>query len=156
MYQRLLAARTYRSGSMTLRQVHFAVTDLELHSSFVPGGPETVFERERAVAARTLVMQPLPEDRFLACFSHIFAGGYSAGYFSYKVRARRGQGQGQGQGQSRGGAALLMLRWASLLAVRRASPVPLARRSSGCVPVPVRVTLCAVGRGVERRRVLGL
>ncbi|RMZ53333.1 hypothetical protein APUTEX25_004821 [Auxenochlorella protothecoides] len=63
LYQRLLAARTYRSGSMTLRQVHFALLDLDLHTNFVPR------------AGR---------DRFLCGFSHIFAGGYSAGYFSYK------------------------------------------------------------------------
>jgi oligopeptidase A len=84
LFARLLAARTYRSGSMTLRQVHFAVTDLELHSNYAPGGAESVFDRERAVEARTLVMPPLPEDRFLCGFSHIFAGGYSAGYYSYK------------------------------------------------------------------------
>ena len=38
----------------------------------------------QAVAARTLAMPPFPDDRFLCAFSHIFAGGYSAGYFSYK------------------------------------------------------------------------
>ena len=40
---------------------------------------ESVFERDQAVAQRTTVMPPLPEDRFLCSFSHIFAGGYSAG-----------------------------------------------------------------------------
>ena len=40
---------------------------------------ESVFERDQAVARRTTVMPPLPEDRFLCSFSHIFAGGYSAG-----------------------------------------------------------------------------
>jgi len=84
LYQRLLAAKTYRAGSMTLRQLHFACTDLELHSSYVPGGEESVFDRERKVAERTTVMAPLPEDRFLCGFSHIFAGGYAAGYYSYK------------------------------------------------------------------------
>lgn len=84
LYQKLLAARTYRSGSMTLRQIHFACTDLELHSRYTPGGEETIFDRERKVGARTTVMPSLPEDRFLCGFSHIFAGGYSAGYYSYK------------------------------------------------------------------------
>jgi oligopeptidase A len=84
LYQRLLAARTFRSGTMTLRQLHFASTDLELHSRFVPGQGETVFDREKKIAAKTTVMAPLPEDRFLCGFSHIFAGGYSAGYYSYK------------------------------------------------------------------------
>lgn len=84
LYQRLLAAKTYRAGSMTLRQLHFACTDLELHSKYIPGGEESVFDRERKVAERTTVMTPLAEDRFLCGFSHIFAGGYAAGYYSYK------------------------------------------------------------------------
>lgn len=66
-------------------QIHFATVDLELHSKFRPGGPETVFDADRRLARRTMVMPPLPEDRFLCGFSHIFAGGYSAGYYSYKV-----------------------------------------------------------------------
>ncbi|GAB4814977.1 hypothetical protein N2152v2_002023 [Parachlorella kessleri] len=84
LYQRLLAARTYRSGSQSLRQVHFATLDLDLHSRFTPGQGETVFDRDRKVAEKTTVLPPLPEDRFLCGFSHIFAGGYSAGYYSYK------------------------------------------------------------------------
>lgn len=69
---------------MTLRQLHFASTDLELHARFTPGGEESIFDRERVVAQRTTVMPPLPEDRFLCGFSHIFAGGYASGYYSYK------------------------------------------------------------------------
>lgn len=84
LYQKLLAARTYRSGSMTLRQVHFATTDLELHARFTPGEGETIFEREAKIAKNTTVIAPLATDRFLCGFSHIFAGGYSAGYYSYK------------------------------------------------------------------------
>ena len=84
LYQKLLAARTYRSGTMTLRQLHFACTDLELHARYTPGAGETVFDRERKVAEKTAVLHPLPEDRFLCGFSHIFAGGYAAGYYSYK------------------------------------------------------------------------
>lgn len=84
MYQKLVAAKNFRAGSMSLRQLHFASIDLDLHSTFVPGGEESVFDRERKVAQRTTVMQPHPDDRFLCSFSHIFAGGYAAGYFSYK------------------------------------------------------------------------
>ena len=43
-----------------------------------------MFDRDRAVAVRTSVMAPNPEDRFLCSFGHIFAGGYAAGYYSYK------------------------------------------------------------------------
>ncbi|MEW5309432.1 MAG: hypothetical protein WDW38_001321 [Sanguina aurantia] len=84
LFTRLSAAKTFRSGTMMLRQIHFSSIDLDLHSRFVPGGGQTVFERDQALAAKTQVMPPFPEDRFLCAFSHIFAGGYSAGYFSYK------------------------------------------------------------------------
>jgi oligopeptidase A len=57
---------------------------LELHARVVPGQGESVFDVDRRVAKKTTILAPLPEDRFLCGFSHIFAGGYSAGYFSYK------------------------------------------------------------------------
>lgn len=84
MYQKLLAARTFRSATMMLRQIHFSMTDLELHSRYAPGGETSIFDVDRKIAEKTMVMPPLPEDRFLCSFSHIFAGGYSAGYYSYK------------------------------------------------------------------------
>ncbi|PNW73795.1 hypothetical protein CHLRE_13g572900v5 [Chlamydomonas reinhardtii] len=84
LFSRLKAAKNYRSGTMMLRQLHFSCVDLELHSRFVPGQGKTVFDVDQEVASRTLVRQPLPEDRFLCTFSHIFAGGYAAGYYSYK------------------------------------------------------------------------
>jgi len=84
LYKRLKAAKTFRSGTMMLRQIHFSSIDLELHARFTPGQGESVFDRDQAVASRTMVMPPFPEDRFLCSFSHIFAGGYSAGYYSYK------------------------------------------------------------------------
>merc|ERR1719231_1586395 len=71
-----------------MRQLHFALTDLNLHSlaAFDPdeGGADAIFALERTVAEKTCVVMPLPEDRFLCGFAHIFAGGYSAGYYSYK------------------------------------------------------------------------
>src|SRR5262249_55356498 len=67
-----------------LRQLYFAFTDLELHHRWRPDGPESPFDVQRHVAERTTVLPPLPEDRFLCSFSHIFAGGYAAGYYSYK------------------------------------------------------------------------
>jgi oligopeptidase A len=84
LFEKLLAARTYRSGSDTLRQLYFGFTDLALHADFDPRGAGTAFDVQRRIAARTTVMPPLPEDRFLCSFSHIFAGGYAAGYYSYK------------------------------------------------------------------------
>ena len=85
LFDKIVAAKNYRAASAMLRQLHFATVDLELHSSYEPGGAESLVELNRRVAVTTSVLPPLPEDRFLCSFSHIFAGGYSAGYFSYKV-----------------------------------------------------------------------
>ncbi|MFM7426283.1 MAG: M3 family metallopeptidase, partial [Elainella sp.] len=82
-YQKLLAARTYMSGSVMLRQIHFSWVDLELHHRYRPGG-ETPEQVRRRIAETTTVIPPLPEDAFLCAFGHIFAGGYAAGYYSYK------------------------------------------------------------------------
>jgi oligopeptidase A len=83
-YQKLLAARTFMAGSATLRQVHFALTDLRLHSQWTPDGGESPDQLRRQIAATTTVIEPIAEDAFLCAFSHIFAGGYAAGYYSYK------------------------------------------------------------------------
>ncbi|MEM9512561.1 MAG: M3 family metallopeptidase, partial [Cyanobacteria bacterium P01_E01_bin.48] len=83
-YQKLLAARTYMSGTGMLRQLHFSAIDLELHHTYQPGSDETVQDVRARVARTTTVLPPLPEDAFLCSFGHIFAGGYSAGYYSYK------------------------------------------------------------------------
>jgi oligopeptidase A len=83
-YQRLLAARTFMNGSGTLRQVYFSTVDIELHHRYQPGGNESIAELRDRIAQSTTVLKPLPEDAFLCSFGHIFAGGYSAGYYSYK------------------------------------------------------------------------
>ncbi|KAG7554818.1 Peptidase M3A/M3B catalytic domain [Arabidopsis suecica] len=84
VYKKLLAARTFRAGSLSLRQLKFATVDLELHTKYMPGGTETIYDVDQRVSIKTQVIPPLPEDRFLCSFSHIFAGGYAAGYYSYK------------------------------------------------------------------------
>ncbi len=88
LFEKLTAARNFRAASMMLRQLTFGMTDMQLHSGFVPPQPgqpgETVIDVQRRVAQVTSILQPLPEDRSLCTFSHIFAGGYSAGYYSYK------------------------------------------------------------------------
>ncbi len=68
----------------TLRQLHFAITDLRLHSNIDIDQGKTSDEIRREIAKQTTVIPPIQEDQFLCCFSHIFAGGYSAGYYSYK------------------------------------------------------------------------
>jgi len=83
-YQKLLAARTFMGGSATLRQVHFALTDLRLHSVWSPESGQSPEQLRRELARTTAVLEPIDDDAFLCAFSHIFAGGYSAGYYSYK------------------------------------------------------------------------
>ena len=82
LFERVCAARIYRAGSATLRQVYLSTLDLELHHRM--GVDETPQAVQRRIAANNSVLQPLPEDRFLCSFSHIFSGGYAAGYYSYK------------------------------------------------------------------------
>lgn len=84
LFEKICKARTYRAGSQMLRQIQFGLVDLELHHRFDPNGEETIFDVENRISEQTAVMPPLPENRFLCAFSHIFAGGYSAGYYSYK------------------------------------------------------------------------
>ena len=67
-----------------LRQLHFSLVDLELHHRYQPGGAEKPTDVRRRLAKTTTVLSPLPEDGFLCSFGHIFAGGYAAGYYSYK------------------------------------------------------------------------
>jgi oligopeptidase A len=81
LFDKIVAARIYRAGSATLRQVYFATLDLDLHRA---SRAESVLDLQRRVASGNTVIPPLPEDRFLCSFSHIFAGGYAAGYYSYK------------------------------------------------------------------------
>ena len=83
-FAKLLKNRTFNCGIATLRQLHFAITDLRLHSNIDKNKGKTADEIRREVAELTTVIAPIKEDQFLCCFSHIFAGGYSAGYYSYK------------------------------------------------------------------------
>lgn len=83
-FAKLQAARTFMGGAATLRQVHFALTDLRLHSQWTPECGRTPEQLRREIATTTTVLEPIEEDAFLCSFGHIFAGGYSAGYYSYK------------------------------------------------------------------------
>lgn len=85
LFQKLLASKTFRAGGLMLRQIQVGLVDLELHEKWDPeSGDITPFDIQAEVAEKTSVMKPLKEDQFLCSFSHIFAGGYAAGYYSYK------------------------------------------------------------------------
>jgi len=84
MVHKLRAAKNYRAASQMLRQLKFAMGDLALHDATFDPHTDSAFARLEAVGERTSIVPSLPEDRFLCSFAHIFAGGYAAGYFSYK------------------------------------------------------------------------
>ena len=84
LFDRMYAARNFQSGMQTVRQLEFALFDLHLHYDFDPDGAETALQLLEAVRARIAVVVPPPYNRFPNNFSHIFAGGYAAGYYSYK------------------------------------------------------------------------
>ena len=84
LFAKLTAARNFRAASMMLRQLHFGMIDMYLHHHFDPTSNESLFDVQRRIAERTSVLPPLPEDRMLCSFQHIFSGGYAAGYYSYK------------------------------------------------------------------------
>ncbi len=83
-FKKLLSNKTFNAGLSTLRQVYFALTDLKLHASWDNSYSISPDELRKQIALNTTVLPPLKEDQSLCSFSHIFSGGYSAGYYSYK------------------------------------------------------------------------
>jgi oligopeptidase A len=82
LFDRMIAARNFQSGMQTLRQIEFALFDMRIHSEKdASGNIQRVIDEVRAEVA---VLVPPSFNRFQHTFSHIFAGGYSAGYYSYK------------------------------------------------------------------------
>ena len=85
LFEKVKAAKMFQSGLQMMRQLFFGSIDMELYSeNYDPYGKVTPFEVQQNLAKKFTVIPPLPEDRFLCSFGHIFAGGYSAGYYSYK------------------------------------------------------------------------
>ena len=84
LFQKLRRSKTFRAATIMLRQLQLGMTDMSLHYGFDPNGSESPFDVERRVLSITSLLPPLPESRFLCSFGHIFAGGYAAGYYSYK------------------------------------------------------------------------
>jgi oligopeptidase A len=84
LFDKVVAARTYRSGSNMVRQLEFGMIDMALHHNHDPAGSESALDVRKRIAELTSVLPVLPEDRFLCGFGHIFSGGYAAGYYSYK------------------------------------------------------------------------
>jgi oligopeptidase A len=82
LFDKMLAAKNFQSGLQTLRQIEFSLFDMLLHTEH---DPEDDFMPLLAqVRKEVAVIQPPPFSRTAHTFSHIFAGGYAAGYYSYK------------------------------------------------------------------------
>ena len=84
LYDKMIAAKNFQSGLQMLRQVEFSLFDMHLHFDYDPNGTKSVADVLAEVRHRVAVVIPPPFNRFQNSFSHVFAGGYAAGYYSYK------------------------------------------------------------------------
>ncbi|MGQ0546173.1 MAG: M3 family metallopeptidase [Betaproteobacteria bacterium] len=84
LFERMVAAKNFHSGLAMLRQIEFAVFDMRLHAEHDPAAPRAALELLDEVRRRVAVLHPPAYNRFPNSFSHIFGGGYAAGYYSYK------------------------------------------------------------------------
>lgn len=84
LLDKMLAAKNFQSGLQMIRQIEFSLFDFRLHTEYSPQAPKTAQEVLSEVRAQVAVITPPAFNRFENSFSHIFAGGYAAGYYSYK------------------------------------------------------------------------
>ena len=85
LFEKMRAAKNFQSGMQMLRQIEFSLFDMLLHSRFDPAaGEQGILQLLEAVRREVAVLSPPEWNRFANSFSHIFAGGYAAGYYSYK------------------------------------------------------------------------
>jgi oligopeptidase A len=84
LFDKMLAAKNFQSGMQTARQIEFALFDMHLHYDFDPTAGGTALQLLNQIRQRVAVVIPPAFNRFPNNFSHIFAGGYAAGYYSYK------------------------------------------------------------------------
>ena len=84
LYDKLLAAKNFQSAMGMMRQLEFSLFDFRIHQEYQPGNPRLVSDILNQVRSQTAVVPIVAYNRFQHSFSHIFAGGYGAGYYSYK------------------------------------------------------------------------
>ncbi|MGD9391400.1 MAG: oligopeptidase A [Chromatiales bacterium] len=84
LYERMIEAKNFQSAMQMMRQLEFALFDFRLHMEYDPEKGGRVLEFAEAVRDQVAVVRPPEWNRFAHGFSHIFAGGYAAGYYSYK------------------------------------------------------------------------
>ena len=84
LFDKMLRAKNFQSGLQMLRQIEFALFDMHVHFDFKPNGGKTVLQLLNDIRRDVAVIIPPDFNRFPNSFAHIFAGGYAAGYYSYK------------------------------------------------------------------------
>lgn len=84
LFDKMVAAKNFQAGMQTVRQIEFSLFDMRLHGEFDPNGTLTALDLIEQVRDEVAVIRPPVWNRFPNSFSHIFAGGYAAGYYSYK------------------------------------------------------------------------
>ncbi len=84
LYERMIAAKNFQSAMQMVRQLEFSIFDFRLHAEYDPDKGGRIYEILDQVREEVAVMKPPSFNRFPHSFSHIFAGGYAAGYYSYK------------------------------------------------------------------------
>ncbi|CAH2787649.1 MAG: Oligopeptidase A (EC [uncultured Paraburkholderia sp.] len=84
LFDKMLAAKNFQSGLGTLRQIVFSMFDMQLHTGFDVAGTKNATQLASEINERFHVVPQAPFSRWPNTFSHIFAGGYAAGYYSYK------------------------------------------------------------------------
>ncbi|MGD1983742.1 MAG: oligopeptidase A [Chromatiaceae bacterium] len=84
LYDRMIAAKNFQSGMLMVRQLEFALFDFRIHREYDPSRGARIYQILDEVRREVAVIQPPEWNRFAHSFTHIFAGGYAAGYYSYK------------------------------------------------------------------------
>ncbi len=84
LFERMLAARNFQSAMQMIRQLEFAIFDMRVHTEYLPEKGGRIYEILNDVRQHLVIIQPPEFNRFAHGFSHIFGGGYAAGYYSYK------------------------------------------------------------------------
>ncbi|MGZ8241058.1 MAG: oligopeptidase A [Methylobacter sp.] len=84
LFNKMLAAKNFQAGMIMVRQLEFSLFDFRIHRDYDPGKGGRIYEILDQVRAQVAVVKPPKFNRFAHSFSHIFAGGYAAGYYSYK------------------------------------------------------------------------
>jgi len=84
LFDKMVAAKNFQAGMQTVRQIEFSLFDIRLHSEFDPYGATTALDLIESVRDEVAVVRPPKWNRFPHNFTHVFSGGYAAGYYSYK------------------------------------------------------------------------